>query len=149
MGGATLSKSLIGFSVGGRGCVPFQLFDLRSNYGGGNEHNGDLPQKFLYIHCRTQCPDPAADLHRRLLDTQGHVWVSLLWVRCSFLLSPVLQPGGAETRICPMTWGCGKLYPRDCPSKHAERDILVSGCAPLRFTAYPWVHLHGNKARYS
>ena len=33
MGGAMLSKSLIQFSVDGRGCVPSLLFDLRPNYG--------------------------------------------------------------------------------------------------------------------
>ena len=27
-------------------------------------------------------------LHWRLLDTSGHVWVSLLWGHCSFLLGP-------------------------------------------------------------
>jgi len=42
---AMLSKSLIQFSVDGRGCVPSLLFDLRPNYGGGNEDNGDLLQK--------------------------------------------------------------------------------------------------------
>ena len=36
MGGAMLSKSLIQFSVD-EGCVPSLLFDLRPNYGGGNE----------------------------------------------------------------------------------------------------------------
>ena len=35
-----LSKSLIQFPVDGRGCVPSLLFDLRPNYGGGNEDNG-------------------------------------------------------------------------------------------------------------
>ena len=40
MGGAVLSKSLIQFSVDGRGFVPSLLFDLRPNYGGGNEDNG-------------------------------------------------------------------------------------------------------------
>ena len=45
MGGAMLSKSLIQFSVDGWGCVPSLLFDLRPNYGGGNEDNGDLLQK--------------------------------------------------------------------------------------------------------
>ena len=73
--------------------------------------------------------DPAAGLRGRLLDTHLHNWVRLLWVRCLFLLGPVLQPGGAETRTRPMTWGCGKLCPHDCPSKHAQRDILVSGRA--------------------
>ena len=39
---ATLSKSLIQFSVDGRGCVPSLLCDLKPHYGGGNEDNGDL-----------------------------------------------------------------------------------------------------------
>ena len=42
MGGAVLSKSLIQFSVDGVSCVPFLLLDLRRNYGGGNEDNGNL-----------------------------------------------------------------------------------------------------------
>ena len=42
---AMLSKSLIQFSVDGEGCVRSLLFDLRPNYGGGNEDNGDLLQK--------------------------------------------------------------------------------------------------------
>ena len=40
-----LSKSLIQFSLNGRGCVPSLFFDLRPNYGGGNEDNGNLLQK--------------------------------------------------------------------------------------------------------
>ena len=54
MGGATLSISLIQFSVDGRGCVPSLLFDLKPNYGGGNGNNGDLLQN---VPCR-QCPQP-------------------------------------------------------------------------------------------
>ena len=42
-----LSKSLIQFSVGGQGCVPSLLFDLRPNYGGGNEDNGGVLCKVL------------------------------------------------------------------------------------------------------
>ena len=56
MGGAMLSKSLIQFSVDGWGCVLSLLFDLRPNYGGGNEDNGDLLQKVLCTHCCIQCP---------------------------------------------------------------------------------------------
>ena len=58
MGGGMLSKSLIQFSVDGQGCVPSLLFDLRPNYGGGNEDKDDLLQKVLWMHCRTQCPRP-------------------------------------------------------------------------------------------
>ena len=57
MGGAMLSKSFIQFSADGRGCVPFLLFDLRPNYGGGNEDNGHL-QKVPWTHCCAQCPQP-------------------------------------------------------------------------------------------
>ena len=45
MGRAMLRKSLIQYSIDGRGCVPFLLFDLKPNYGGGNEDNGYLLQK--------------------------------------------------------------------------------------------------------
>ena len=60
MGGAMLSKSLIQFSVEGWGCVPSLLFDLRPNYGGGNEDNGDLLQKVPCRHCCTQYPQPCS-----------------------------------------------------------------------------------------
>ena len=56
MGRDMLNKSLIQFSVDGQGCVPSLLFDLRPNYGGGNEDNGELLQKVLCIHRHTQCP---------------------------------------------------------------------------------------------
>ena len=39
------NKSLIQFSVDERDCVPSLLLDLRPNYGGDNEDNGDLLQK--------------------------------------------------------------------------------------------------------
>ena len=47
MGRAMLSKSLIQFSVDGQSSVPSLLSDLRPNYGGGNEDNGNLLQKDL------------------------------------------------------------------------------------------------------
>ena len=40
-----LSTSLIQFSGDGWGCVSSLLSDLRPNYGGGNEENGNLLQK--------------------------------------------------------------------------------------------------------
>ena len=56
---ALLSKSLIQFYVDGWGCVPSLFFDLRPNYGGSNEDNGDL-QKIPCMHCYTQCPGPCS-----------------------------------------------------------------------------------------
>ena len=64
MGGAIPSKSLIQFSVESQGCVPSLLFDLRPNYGGGDEDNGDLLQKVSCMHCYTQHLNPAAGHHR-------------------------------------------------------------------------------------
>ena len=54
MGRTMLSKSLIQFSVDRWGCVPSQLFDLRPNYGGGNEDNGNLLQK---VPCTLNAPN--------------------------------------------------------------------------------------------
>ena len=75
MGGATLSKSLIQFSVDGHGCVPSLFFDLRPNYGGGNEDNGDL---FLKVPCMLhsvtpQEPDP--DMLMCVLESPAEAWI--------------------------------------------------------------------------
>ena len=79
-----LSKSLIQFSVDEQGCVHSLLFDLRLNYGGGNEENGNLLQKVLCMHCPLSVPDPITG-HRQpmpLPETPGHSQASLgqsLW----------------------------------------------------------------------
>ena len=89
LGRAMLSKSWIPFSVDGQGYVPSLLFDLRLNYCGNNEDNGDLLQKVSCTHCHTQCPNSeAGHICHRLLDTHGQVWVSLLLDHCSFFLGP-------------------------------------------------------------
>ena len=67
---AMLSKALIQFFVAGWGCVPFLLFDLRPNYGGGSEDNGDLLQNVPCMHCCTQCPQPCS----RPLPTHTSSW---------------------------------------------------------------------------
>jgi len=79
IGKAILSKSLIQFSVDAQVCVPSLLFDLRPNYGGGNEDNGDLLQKAPCMHCCTQCPDPVAShcWPMPLPGTPGHSRTSL------------------------------------------------------------------------
>ena len=60
MGRAMLSKSLIQFSVDGCGCVPSLLFELRPNYGGGKEDNGDPLQNVQGTHFCIQCPQPCS-----------------------------------------------------------------------------------------
>ena len=56
MGGVMFSTTLIQYSVDGWAYVPSLFLDLRPNYGGGKEDNGDLLQKVPCIYCYTQCP---------------------------------------------------------------------------------------------
>ena len=92
MGRVILSKSLIQFSVAGQGCVPSLLFDLRPNYGRGNEDNGDLLQKVPCRHCYTHCPQSCSrpSPTHASTETLGHSRASLSqpWGHCSFLLHP-------------------------------------------------------------
>ena len=78
MGGARLNKSLIQFSVDGRGCVPFLLFGLRvgikRTYASTVVFSAPTPWQATV--------DPR--LCWRLLDTHRQVWVSLLWVTAPF-----------------------------------------------------------------
>ena len=55
-----LSKSLIQFSVEGQGCVLSLLFDLRPNYVGGKEDNGDLLQRSHAYTATLSAPNPTA-----------------------------------------------------------------------------------------
>ena len=57
---AMLNKSLIQFSVDGWGCVPSLLFELRANYGGGNEDNDNLLQNVPCMTAALSTPDPVA-----------------------------------------------------------------------------------------
>ena len=91
MGRAMLSKSFLQFSVEKRGCVPSLLIDLRPNYGGGDEDNGDLLQKVRARTAALSGPDPAAG-HRQptpLPETPGHSQASL---GLSFLGSLLFVP---------------------------------------------------------
>ena len=85
-----LSKSLIQFSVDGWGCVPSLLFDLRPNYGGGNEDKAPSKgpvhelQHSVFPTLQQATANPC--LYQRLLDTHGQVWASLLWGLYSYLM---------------------------------------------------------------
>ena len=102
MSRATLSKSLTKFSVGGWDYVPSLLFDLRPNYGGGNEDNGDLLQKVPGTAAHSALN--AAAGHRRHtspLETPGHSQASL----GQSLVGPLLlSPGSwyAQGSICAL-----------------------------------------------
>jgi len=75
-----LTKSLIQFSVQGQGCISSLLFDLRPNYGGGKEDNGDLLQRSHAGTATLSAPNPAG----------GH------------------QDGGVMVESSDKTWSTGK-----------------------------------------
>ena len=115
-----LSKSLIQISVDGRACVPSLLFDLRPNYGGGNEDDGDLLQKAPCAHCCTPCLGPCSrppPTHASAGDSWtltgksgsiscevtapfSHVWYTQGFV-CALQesVSPVLYSGGSIVEV--------------------------------------------------
>ena len=74
-----LSKILIQFSVDGQCCVPSPLFDLRPNYGGGNEDYGNsFKRSHAYIAANSS-PDPVAG-HRQPtsgLENPVYSWAHL------------------------------------------------------------------------
>ena len=90
MGRAMLNKFLIQFSVNGWGCVPFLLFNLRPNYGGVHEDNGNLLQKLRCRHCHIQCPWLCSRPPTPPPETPGHSWASL---NQSLVGSLLLFPG--------------------------------------------------------
>ena len=148
MGRVMFSKSLIQFSVDGRGCVPslllaaatakslqscltlsnpmdcsppgssvhgiFQarvlewgaiafsplLLDLRPNYGGGNEDNGDLFQKVLCRHCYIQCSQPFRRPPLTHAST-GDSW-TLTGKSGQFLVESLLLSPGTQGSICAL-----------------------------------------------
>ena len=137
MGGTMLSKSLIQFSVGGWGCVPSLLFDLRPNYSGGNEDNADLLQKAPCMHCCTLSPEPAAG-HRQLtppLETPGYSWARL---GQSFVgsLSFLLGPGVYKVLFVPSK----SLFPQPCVSSDGSMvGLMVTFSKRAYATADPYL----------
>ena len=108
-----LSKSLIQFAVDGQGCVTSLLFDLRPNYGGGNEDNGNLLQIATF-----SAPDPVPGHHWPTLLPQapGHSRASL---GQSLVGSLLLSPGSwcipgfvcaLQESVSPVLWKFWWLY---------------------------------------
>ena len=121
MVGTMFSKSLIQFSVDWCGWVPSLLFDLRPNYGGGNEDNGNLLQKVHAMpHSVPSTPQQATAnpcLRWRLLNTHRQVWVSLLWGHCSLLLGL----GVHKLLFVPSK----SLFPQSCVSSGSSMVQLM------------------------
>ena len=129
-GWAILNKSLIQFSIDGCGCVPSLFFDLRPNYGRGNEDNGDLLQKVLCTHCHTalSVPSPAAGHCRPtpLLETPGHSQASL---GQSLVGSLLLSPGSWCTQgfVCALQESVSPVLCKFCNQIWLASKVKFSG----------------------
>ena len=103
-----ISKSLIQFSVDGRGCVLSLLFGLSPNYGRSNDSSGILLQKDLLCSVPQPCSRPLSTIPPpETPDTNRQVWFSLLWGHLSFL-----GPGVHKVLFAP----CKSLFPQSCGS---------------------------------
>ena len=63
-------------------------------------------------------------LHQRLLDTQGQVWLSLLWCHCSFLLGP-----SAQVLFVPYK----SLFPQSCVSSGGSVVGLMATSSKMAY----------------
>ena len=82
------------------------MFDLRPNYGGGNEDNGDPLQKVPSTQCPRPCsrPPPTHASARDAWTLTGKSG-SVSWGHCSFLLGPG-APGSACVLQESVAQGC-------------------------------------------
>ena len=96
-----LSKSLIQFSVDGWVCVPSLLFDLRPNYGGGNEIMAISLKRFHVYTAALSAPPCSKPRPRPLPQTPGHSGAS---PGQPFLGSLLLSPGSQCTQsfVCAL-----------------------------------------------
>ena len=120
--------------VNGLGCVPSLLFDLRPNYGGGIEDNGDLLQKVPCRHCYTQCPQPCS--RPPLTHTSaGDCWASL---GQSLVGSLLLSPGSWCTQgfVCVLQESVSPVQCKFWQLYHGVNgDLLLRAYAIPRSTA--------------
>ena len=129
---AKLSKSLVQYSVDEWDCVPSLLFDLRPNYGGSNEDNGNLLQKVI-MHCLTQFPWPCSrPPPTHTSASPGHSWASL---GQSLVGSLLLSPGSWFAQgffFVPSN----SLFPQSCVSSGSSMMGLMA-TSPRGLMPYP------------
>ena len=126
-----LSKSLIQLSVDGRGCVPALLFDLRPNYGRGNEDKGT---SFKRSHAHTATLS-ALTLQWPLLThaSAGDSWTLMgksASVSCGINGSFLLGPGAHKVLFVPSK----SLFPQSCVSSGGSMVGLTATSLCLCYT---------------
>ena len=124
----------------GRACVPSLFFDLRPNYSGGNEDNGDLFKRSHACTATFSAPNSAAGRHQptSLPETPGHPRASL---GSSLVGSLLLSPGSwsAQGFVCalqesvsPVLWTFCQLY------VGVKGDLLQEGLCHTQVCCTQW-----------
>ena len=111
--------------VYGWGCVPSLLYDLRPNYGGGNEDNGNFFQK---VPCNPASLS-AQEAYTQICCTQNPCPCSRPLLTCSF-------SGGTQTQFWLSLYGIsGFWYAQGLfdPSEHLlkVRSLTLNSILPL------------------
>ena len=128
MDGAMLSKTLIQFSVDRWVCFPSLLFDLRPNYGGGNEDNCHLLQKCPMQALLHQCQRP----HRStLLTSTGDSWTITDKSGKSLLGSLLLSPGSwcIQGFVCALQESVSPVLCKFCNQTPLASKVKFHGVA--------------------
>ena len=143
MGSTMFSKSLIQFSFNGQGCVSSLLLDLRPNYGGGNEDNGDLLKR-SHAGTAAQCPQPClrpAPAHA----SSGDCWTLMGKSGQSFVGSLLFSPGSWCTQILFVP--SKSLFPQSCESSGGSMVGLMATSSKRAYaiprSAAPKAHVAG------
>ena len=135
MGGAMFSKSLIQFSVDGCGCALSLLFDMRPNYGGGNEDNGNSFKISCACTATVSAPNPAAGhwLSTTLPETPEHSQASLgqSLLGSLFFATPHYLKQSINPTYFKMFWmSISKSLLMNLKSSNSESDNVKPGSKP-------------------
>ena len=121
-----LSKTLVQFSVDRWVCFPSLLFDLRPNYGGGNEDNCHLLQKCPMQALLHQCQRP----HRStLLTSTGDSWTITDKSGKSLLGSLLLSPGSwcIQGFVCALQESVSPVLCKFCNQTPLASKVKLPG----------------------
>ena len=99
------------------------VIDLGPNYGGGNEDNGDLPQKIPCMHCYTQCPQPCSKVKVKSLS---HVQLFATPWTVAHQTPPSM--GFSRQKYCKSTGvGCHFLLQGIFPTQGSNPGLPIAG----------------------
>ena len=142
------SKSLIQFSVVGKGCVPSLLLNLRPSYGGGNEDNGTSFQRshaLIAGHCSFLL---APDVHKvSFVPSKSLFPQSCVGSGGSMMgLMVILQEGLCFIQVCCTQSPCGRPLLTHTSTVDTQTQFWLSLCGlGMCFVPFPGLSHSGDQ----